>query len=76
MKILVIQQKKIGDVLVSSILCDNLRRIYPNAQIDYMVYKSTIDVLIGNTTIDNLILFEDKHRTSKLELLKFILLLF
>ncbi|MFY8187690.1 MAG: glycosyltransferase family 9 protein [Flavobacterium sp.] len=73
MKILVIQQKKIGDVLVSSILCDNLRRIYPNAQIDYMVYKSTIDVLIGNTTIDNLILFEEKHRTSKLELLKFIL---
>ena len=40
MKILVIQQKMIGDVLVSSLLCNNLRKAYPSAQIDYMVYKS------------------------------------
>jgi heptosyltransferase-2 len=39
MKILIIQQKMIGDVLVS-IICNNLRR-YPDAQIDYLVYEST-----------------------------------
>jgi ADP-heptose:LPS heptosyltransferase len=72
MKILVIQQKMIGDVLVSSILCDNLRKAYPKAQIDYMVYKSTIAVLQGNTSFDNLILFKEKHQKSKWEYFKLL----
>lgn len=70
MKILVIQQKMIGDVLVSSIICNNLRTAYPEAQIDYLVYASTTPVLEGNSSIDNIILFEEKHRKSKKELLK------
>ena len=69
MKILVIQQKMIGDVLVSSIICNNLRTAYPNAQIDYLVYASTTAVLEGNPNIDNIILFEEKHRQSKKEIL-------
>ncbi|MFC6875989.1 glycosyltransferase [Flavobacterium myungsuense] len=73
MKILVIQQKMIGDVLLSTILCDNLRIAYPNATIDYMVYESTIAVLQGNKSIDNLILFEDKHKKSNWEFLKLLL---
>lgn len=60
----------IGDVLISSILCNNLRKAYPNAQIDYLVYSSTTPVLEGNTSIDNVILFEEKHRKSKKELLQ------
>jgi ADP-heptose:LPS heptosyltransferase len=72
MKILVIQQKMIGDVLVSSILCDNLRKAYPKAQIDYMVYESTIAVLQGNTSFDNLILFKEKHQKSKWEYYKLL----
>ncbi|PWA06265.1 ADP-heptose--LPS heptosyltransferase [Flavobacterium psychrotolerans] len=62
----------IGDVLVSSILCDNLRKAYPKAQIDYMVYESTIAVLEGNTNFDHLILFKEKHRQSKWEYFKLI----
>ncbi|WP_235922446.1 glycosyltransferase family 9 protein [Flavobacterium difficile] len=73
MKILVIQQKMIGDVLVSSILCENLRYAYPNAQIDYLIYDSTKTVVDGATYIDNLILFSEKQRKSKWELFKFIL---
>ncbi|WP_260850268.1 glycosyltransferase family 9 protein [Flavobacterium anhuiense] len=65
MKILVIQQKMIGDVLVSSIICNNLRTAYPDAQIDYLVYASTTPVLEVNSSIDNIILFEEKHRKSK-----------
>lgn len=71
MKILVIQQKMIGDVLISSIICNNLRAAYPDAQIDYLVYTSTTPVLEGNSSIDNIILFEEKYRKSKKELLKF-----
>jgi heptosyltransferase-2 len=69
MKILVIQQKMIGDVLISSIICNNLRKAFPNAQIDYLVYESTLAVLQNNTSIDNIILFQEKHRKSKRELL-------
>ena len=73
MKILVIQQKMIGDVLVSSIICNNLRRAYPDAKIDYLVYESTTPVLEGNPNIDTIIRFEEKHRNSKRELLKLAL---
>jgi len=69
MKILVIQQKMIGDVLVSSIICNNLRRAYPDAQIDYLVYESTIPVLEGNPNIDNVLLFQERHRKNKREFL-------
>lgn len=62
----------IGDVLVSSILCDNLRKAYPKAQIDYMVYESTVAVLQGNTSFDNLILFKEKHQKSKWEYFKLL----
>lgn len=67
MKILVIQQKMIGDVLVSSIICNNLRKAYPDAQIDYLVYQSTTPVLEGNPNMDTIILFQEKHRNSKRE---------
>jgi ADP-heptose:LPS heptosyltransferase len=70
MKILVIQQKMIGDVLISSIICNNLRTAYPQAQIDYLVYESTTPVLEGNTAIDNLILFKEIHRNSNRAFLK------
>lgn len=62
----------IGDVLVSSLLCENLRTAFPEAQIDYMVYKSTTAVLEGNRSFDNLILFREKHRNSKWEFWKLI----
>lgn len=73
MKILVIQQKMIGDVLVSSILCENLRLAYPKAQIDYLIYESTKSVIDGAKYIDNLILFSEKERNNKLKLLSLIL---
>ncbi len=63
----------LGDVLVSSIICNNLRNAYPKAQIDYLVNKSTIPVLEGNPNIDNIILFEDQYRESKIKLLYFLL---
>jgi ADP-heptose:LPS heptosyltransferase len=73
MKILVIQQKMIGDVLISSILCQNLRKAYPKTQIDYMVYESTKAVVEGQASFNNLILFTEKQRKSKWQLLLFLL---
>lgn len=71
-KILVIQQKMIGDVLVSSIICQNLAIVYPHAQIDYLVYETTIPVLLYNHSSYNILSFTEKQRNSKTEFWKFI----
>ena len=73
MKILVIQQKMIGDVLASSIICNNLKMLYPEAQIDYLIYPFTQPVVLNNPNIDNLILFHDDYRKSKIAFLNFLL---
>ncbi len=56
MKILVIQQKVIGDVLISSIICNNLKTEYPDAQIDYIIYDYTFGVVENNPNINNFIM--------------------
>jgi len=72
MKVLVIQQKMIGDVLASSILCNNLKLIYPAAQVDYLIYPFTRPVVENNPNIDNIILFKDDYRKSKKAFLNFL----
>jgi len=62
----------IGDVLASSIICNNLKQIQPHAQIDYLVYPFTTPVIEHNPNITNILLFEDRFRKSKIELFKFI----
>ena len=70
MKILVIQQKMIGDVLTSSILFEFLREKYPNAQLDYLINSNTHPVVEGNPFIDNFIFFSKEAKTSTRGLLK------
>ncbi|WP_026705290.1 glycosyltransferase family 9 protein [Flavobacterium soli] len=72
MKVLVIQQKMIGDVLATSIVCNNLKLIYPGAQVDYLIYPFTKPVVEHNPNIDNIILFKDEYRKSKKAFLKFL----
>ena len=73
MKILVIQQKMIGDVLATSIVCNNLKKMYPDATIDFLIYPFTKPVVENNPNIDHLILFEDAYRESKKEFFRFLL---
>lgn len=63
----------IGDVLASTIICNNLRTIYPKAQIDYLIYPFTKPVVENNPNIDTVILFDDKTRNSKIAFFKFLL---
>lgn len=72
MRILVIQQKRIGDVLTSTIICNNLKAKFPDAIIDYMCYPNSVDVLKGNPNIDNIIPLTNKVRKSIPSLFKFI----
>ncbi|MEL1244064.1 glycosyltransferase family 9 protein [Flavobacterium sp. DGU11] len=70
-KILVIQQKMIGDVLTSSIICDLLKEDCPTAQVDYIVHDFTRPVIENNPNIDNIIVFKEEYRKSRLALFRF-----
>lgn len=70
MKILVIQQKMIGDVLTSSILFEALRQKYPNAQLDYLINEHTFPVVEHHPFIDNFIFFTKEADSSKRALIK------
>lgn len=72
MRILVIQQKRIGDVLTSTLICNNLKNKFPDAVIDYMCYPNSVDVLKENPNIDTVIPLSNKVRKSFPSLFKFI----
>jgi heptosyltransferase-2 len=73
MRILVIQQKMIGDVLISSLLCKNLKLWNPNIHVDYVVNRHTLDVIRHNPFIDGVIIFEDHFKKNKFGLFQFLL---
>ncbi|MEM7085461.1 MAG: glycosyltransferase family 9 protein [Bacteroidota bacterium] len=60
-KILVIQNKRIGDVLIASVLANNLKTIFSDSHISYFVYDYTQGVLEQNPNIDRVILAQDKE---------------
>ena len=64
-KILVIQQKMIGDVLTTSILFELLRKKYPDAQLDYLINSHTYPVVENNPFIDSFVFFTKEEETSK-----------
>ena len=55
MKILVIQQKMIGDVLTSSILFRAIREQFPDAELHYLIQSHTLPVVENNPYIDQII---------------------
>jgi 2-keto-4-pentenoate hydratase/2-oxohepta-3-ene-1,7-dioic acid hydratase in catechol pathway len=62
----------IGDVLVSSLICENLKRNYPNSEVHYLINRFTIPVVENNPYIDEIIVFEDLYRSNKIEFFKFL----
>jgi ADP-heptose:LPS heptosyltransferase len=57
-KILIIQQKPFGDILLNTGYLPELRRHFPNAQIDYLIQKPFKTVMEDNPYLDNLILMD------------------
>ena len=54
-KILVIQNKRIGDVLISSVIANTMKNAFPECHITYFVYDYTVGVLEHNPNIDRII---------------------
>lgn len=72
MKILVIQQKMIGDVLTCSILCELIKKKHPNYTVHYLINSNTLPVVENNPFIDEIVLFKPELRKSKKALFQFL----
>ncbi len=73
MKILIIQQKMIGDVLISSLLCENIKKWNPSSEVDFVANRHTLPILENNLNIDNVIVFEDYFKKNKISFFKFLM---
>lgn len=60
-KILVIQNKRIGDVLIASTIANNMKKCFPESRIDYLVYDYTTGVIENNPNIDRILAVEEKE---------------
>ncbi|MEN3324622.1 glycosyltransferase family 9 protein [Mariniflexile soesokkakense] len=65
MKVLIIQQKMIGDVLLSTMLCEQIKKNIPTANIHYLINLNTEAVVTNNPHIDSIIFFSKDLRNSK-----------
>jgi len=72
MKVLIIQQKMIGDVLTCSILCQLIKEKHPNYIVHYLINSNTLPVVENNPYIDKIVLFKPELRASKKALFQFI----
>lgn len=71
MKILVIRLSSIGDIIVTTPVLRSLREKYPDAQIDFVVMDKFKESLVGNKSINNLIIFEREKYKSLKKLIEF-----
>ena len=72
MKVLIIQQKMIGDVLTSSILFELLKKHQPNYELHYLVNESTYPVVANHPYIDKFHIVTRNIERSKLEFFHFL----
>ncbi|MGO4910830.1 glycosyltransferase family 9 protein [Leeuwenhoekiella sp. W20_SRS_FM14] len=60
-KILIVKNKRIGDVLIASIVANNLKKIYPDSHITFLCYDYAAPVLLHNPNIDYIWTLNDKE---------------
>ncbi len=68
-KILIIKLRGIGDVVLSTIVIDNLRKDFPKAQIDYLVEAPSQPGLSGLKEIKQVLIFDRKNFWKKVSLI-------
>jgi ADP-heptose:LPS heptosyltransferase len=71
-KILIIQNKRIGDVLISSVIANNFKKKYPDSIVHLMAYEFTHGVLQNNPNIDKIISINEKELKKFKNLIKTI----
>lgn len=71
-KVLIIQNKRIGDVLLASVIANNFKAKYPDSEIHLMAYDFTEGVVMNNPNIDKFISLNEKELKKLPNLMKLI----
>jgi ADP-heptose:LPS heptosyltransferase len=60
-RILLIQLRRLGDVILSSGILEDLRRAFPDARIDMLTGRGAAPLLQGHPDIDDLLIYDAEH---------------
>ena len=72
MKILVIQKKRIGDVLTSTILLEALKEKFPQSELHYLIYPESLAVVENNLFYDKLIILDKQTQKNRFKFISFL----
>ncbi len=72
MKILVIQKKRIGDVLTSTILLEGLKEKFPQSNLHYLIYPESLAVVENSPFFDKLIILDKPTQKNRFKFLAFL----
>lgn len=62
MKTLVIQTRDIGDVLLSTALCNSIRRVRPDSEVHMLTMDHCAGVVEGNPDVDRVLVLDGRRR--------------
>jgi heptosyltransferase-3 len=63
-RLLVIKLRAIGDVLLSTVVLDNLRAAFPHAAIDFLTESPSREVIEGNPAVNSVMVFHSRHQSG------------
>ena len=61
----------IGDVLVSTVICEAIKTAFPSAEVHYMIHPNTVAVVDNNPFIDRIVVFDPQIYGGLFGLFKF-----
>ncbi len=64
-RILIIQTAFLGDVILATPIASELKRIFPDSKIDFLVKKGNESLLSNNPNLDNIYVFDKKEGKVK-----------
>lgn len=67
MKILIVRFKEIGDSILSSVICNTLKKSFSEAEIDYVVYEHIAPLFKNHPYIDNIISITKEEQKNPLK---------
>jgi len=63
-KILVIRFKFIGDVVLTSVLCNTLKQTFPKARVDFLIQEASADLFVDHPYVDRVIKLKEAQRKN------------
>ncbi len=70
MRIVVVPLKQIGDCIVALPICESLKKTYPDAEIDIVLYDHIAGIAENNPSISNIISLKKADRKNPIEYIK------